>query len=132
VLKVIGDWMPSGLNGLAVVVGLYLLGLLLRHLSGMLLSIYTRRFHAYKQQFASSLSLSLSSRCHLLIICVSCVNVMSYIQVGHGGEALPPLKISTQQKARSALSRQNRCSTKRAGFGAEKIAPSHLAHLQDF
>jgi hypothetical protein len=66
VLKVIGDWMPSGLNGLAVVVGLYLLGLLLRHLSGMLLSIYTRRFHAYKQQFASSLSLS--SRCHLLII----------------------------------------------------------------
>ncbi len=55
VLKVIGDWMPSGLNGLAVVVGLYLLGLLLRHLSGVLLSIYTRRFHAYKQQFAPSL-----------------------------------------------------------------------------
>jgi hypothetical protein len=66
VLKVIGDWMPSGLNGLAVVVGLYLLGLLLRHLSGVLLSIYTRRFHAYKQQFAPSLSLS-----HFLVLLYS-------------------------------------------------------------
>lgn len=66
VLKVIGDWMPSGLNGLAVVVGLYLLGLLLRHLSGVLLSIYTRRFHAYKQQSgtAGKPSLKISAPLH--------------------------------------------------------------------
>jgi hypothetical protein len=66
VLKVIGDWMPSGLNGLAVVVGLYACGLLMRHLSGLLLTIYTRRFHVYKQQFVSP-------RAHMLSPSAGCV-----------------------------------------------------------
>jgi hypothetical protein len=46
VMKVVGDWIPSGQGGLALLVCLYFMGLLVRFILGVLLAKYTSRFRS--------------------------------------------------------------------------------------